>query len=66
MDIIGSSLTKCAYNGDQCCNELTIKLFENGVKFAINNYAPNLLNGFDAAQTVIDELKIINKGKCVL
>ena len=69
MDLIGSSLKKCAYNGEQCCTESTIELFETGVEFAFSDYAPNFLNGFDTAQDVIDELKIINKGKiikCVL
>ena len=61
----GSSLTKCTFNGLQCCSQITITLFEGGLNLGINDYAPNFLSGFNAAQKVIDELRSINKGMTV-
>ena len=55
-------LKRCAYNGQQCCNDDTIILTEKVFSLVMNNYAPNFFDGFDTAQMVIDELKNINKG----
>ena len=60
--VTGSSLTKCTFNGLQCCSQFTITLFESGLNLGINNYAPNFLSGFNTAQEVINELRNINKG----
>ena len=60
--VTGSSLTKCTFNGLQCCSQFTITLFESGLNLGINDYAPNFLNGFSTAQEVINELRNINKG----
>ena len=62
---IGSSLTKCTFNGPQCCTQITITLFERGIALGIDNYAENFLSGFDTAQKVIDELRSINKGMTI-
>ena len=58
----GSSLPKCAFNGQQCCNSLTINLFGLGINTAINDYAPSLVSGFATAQDAIDELRSATKG----
>ena len=58
--VTGSSLTKCTFNGLQCCSQFTITLFERGLNLGINDYAPNFFSGFDAAQKVIDELRSIH------
>ena len=58
----GSSLTKCAFNGQQCCNSLTITLFETGINFAIRDYTPTLIGGFATAQDAVNELRNATKG----
>ena len=58
----GSSLPKCAFNGQQCCSLLTINAFGLGINTAINNYAPRLVSGFATAQDAIDELRNATKG----
>ena len=58
----GSSLPKCAFNGQQCCSLLTINLFGLGINTAVNDYAPRLVSGFATAQVATDELRNVTKG----
>ena len=58
----GSSLTKCAFNGQQCCSSQTIALFGTGINIAIGDYTPTLIRGFDTTQDAFNELKNATKG----
>jgi len=59
---IGSSLKKCTFSGQQCCSKFTIALFETGINAAINNYAPDFISGFPAAQHANNKLRNATEG----
>lgn len=53
----GSSLNMCTFNGQQCCDEATISLVDQGFRFLVESDHFNFTGGLVGAQTVIDEMR---------
>lgn len=53
----GSSLSKCTFNGQQCCNKFIISLVDQGFRSLVKSDHFNFTSGLSAAQTAIDQLR---------
>ena len=51
----GSSLNKCTFNGQQCCDEATISLIDQASHFLVESDHSNFTGGLVGTLTVIDE-----------
>ena len=58
--LLGSSLTRCAVNGQQCCHQLILDFVNHALSSAVNNetiidrFTANI---FATAQNAIDEMR---------
>ena len=53
---VGSTLSKCTFNGQQCCGVQTLSLLDIFVRPAVENYAFNFDSAFQGARNAIDQL----------
>ena len=55
--ILGASLNKCTFNGQQCCKQFIIDLFDEAIRIAINNGSLHFTAGFTKAQKAVDKMR---------
>ena len=55
--ISGSQLTKCTFNGQQCCSEQALNIFRGFVGPAIEGGAFDFDGAFNGARTAINQLR---------
>ena len=53
----GSALSKCSFNGQQCCDDILIKFVDQGFRFLVQNDAFNFTSGLAGAQAAIDQMR---------
>ena len=53
---VGSTLSKCTFNGQQCCSEQTLSLLDTFVRPEIENNAFNFDSAFQGARSAINQL----------
>ena len=56
FNYVGSSLSKCTFNGQQCCSEQTLSLLDTFARPEIQNNAFNFDSAFQGARSAIDHL----------
>ena len=57
MYCIGSSLSMCAFNGQQCCGQTTLNLFGGFVGPAIDQGVFDFDAAFNGARGAVDQLR---------
>ena len=65
VSLLGSSLTRCAVNRQQCCNQLVLGLVDHALADAVNNETiiSRFTSGaFTTAEGVIEEMKNKTRG----
>ena len=63
--IIGSSLPRCTFNGQQCCSALAVNFFISNLGRTINDGAFNIGTVFAGAHNAIDQLRNKTEGMYV-
>ena len=63
---VGSSLSRCTFNGPQCCSQTLLTLFANNVGPAIETDAFNFDATFNGVQTTVDQLSDETEGYYML
>ena len=53
----GSSLGKCAFNGQQCCNQVIISLVDQGLRSLVESDQLNFTSHLAGVQTAIDNMR---------
>jgi len=53
----GSTLSKCTFNGQQCCNELIVSLVDTGYRALVKSDKFNITAGLATAQNAIDAMR---------
>ena len=66
VNCVGSSLSRCTFNGLQCCSQTLLTLFANNVGPAIETDAFNFDATFNGVQTTVDQLSDETEGYHVL
>ena len=59
---VGSSLSRCTFNGPQCCGQTLLNLVSGNVGPAIGNDAFNFDATFDGVQTAVSQLSDETEG----
>ena len=57
MCISGSQLTKCTFNGQQCCSQRTLDFFGGFITPAIESDTFSFDGAFNGARTAINQLR---------
>ena len=55
--LAGSALSKCTFNGQQCCDDILINLVDQEFRVLVQNDAFNFTSGLADAQAAIDEMR---------
>ena len=50
-------LTRCTFNGQQCCPQFVIDEFDNAMRLAFNNGTIPFTRSFADAQKAVDEMR---------
>jgi len=50
-------LTRCTFNGQQCCHQFVIDEFDNAMRLAFNNGTIPFTRSFADAQKAVDEMR---------
>ena len=52
----GSSLSKCTFNGQQCCSKTLVTLVDQGFRSLVQSDQFNFTGGLAGAQSAIDQM----------
>ena len=63
---VGSSLSRCTFNGPQCCNKYLSNVIATTVGPVVKNDAFNTDATFNGVQTAVNQLYNETEGKCML
>ena len=55
--ITGSSLSKCKFDGQQCCDEIVVTVVDQGFRSLVQSDKFNFTSGLAGAQTAIDLMR---------
>ena len=50
-------MSKCSFNGQQCCDDILINFVDRGFRFLVQNDAFNFTSGLAGAQAAIDQMR---------
>ena len=53
----GSSLSKCTFNGQQCCSEILVTLVDQGFRSLVQSDQFNFTGGLAGAQSAINQMR---------
>ena len=56
-------MSKCAFNGQQCCDDFLINFVDGGFRALVKSDAFNFTSGLAGAQAAIDEMRNKTNGK---
>ena len=61
----GSSLSKCTFNGQQCCDEIVVTVVDQGFRSLVQSDQFNFTSGLAGAQSAIDLMRDKTNGMYV-
>ena len=68
--ILGGMLSRCTFNGQQCCHQFVIDQFDGAMRLAINSGKIQFTRSFADAQKAVDEMRKDATGiynyKCII
>ena len=62
----GSSLSKCTFDGQQCCDEIVVTVVDQGFRSLVQSDQFNFTSGLAGAQSAIDLMRDKTNGMYII